>query len=759
MSLLGSASLGLALAAALFSIICLIIASYRANSQAIRFKSSAEQLKGIGTMQRFGSYAVWASFLLLTICCIVLLICFFTGDVTLDYVVKYRSNSTSELAALYKFSGLWAGRQGSLLFWAWLIALFSSLIALKAWKKSAAGLSKGASAATSATTVNPKEADEETEKQSSPDKSALVPSQSPLEKQTPSERAAALKTTALDSAALAIMQAVLSLFAILLFFDPVNNPFTPINPDYLDASGNLISAASSLGLNALLEHWAMVIHPPTLFVGYAGLTVPFAYALAALFVNDPSKTWVSRATRYTLISWLFLGAGIGLGAIWAYVVLGWGGYWGWDPVENASLLPWLMGVALIHCMTVYRQHGSFKRWTVLCACLTFTFVIIATFIPRSGLFSESSVHSFDVNLLSLGLFGVLIAVSAVLGIVGLILRSQSFAPPVIDEDEEVESLASKDVAYFFNSFILVFCTFLLFFMTVMANIPFIGITLDAISYNYIARVVGIIYFLVIAICPLLGWKKTDPKAFWKRARIPGVCALAVFALLCYFFATTLWPMYGLTMAGGGMAAETLAKSGPEAYYILITIVGFFTASLLVFNSLFMVVRALAKRNFRVQTIGGFVAHLGMGVMLVGLIGSSMYVYERSGYIPPVEASAASSEPLVVEDYALTYVSEDIVVSENGDDVFYSVTFDVSKDGSYLGQVTPSLQLVQSTGQRQYHAAVLALPTEDFFVVYNGVNDLGAFSLNVKINPLIWFVWGGFGLLMAGSAIAAFGRRK
>ena len=122
-------------------------------------------------------------------------------------------------------------------------------------------------------------------------------------------------------------------------------PFTALAAQYLDASGNLRGEAALWGMNTLLEHWAMAIHPPTLFVGYAGLTIPFAYAIAAIIVNDSSKAWVVRSQRYALFSWLFLGIGIGLGAVWAYVVLGWGGYWGWDPVENASLLSWLVGVA------------------------------------------------------------------------------------------------------------------------------------------------------------------------------------------------------------------------------------------------------------------------------------------------------------------------------------------------------------------------------------------------------------------------------
>ena len=161
-------------------------------------------------------------------------------------------------------------------------------------------------------------------------------------------------------------------------------------------------------------------------MGYAGLTIPFAYAIAALIVNDPSREWVVRIQRYALFSWLFLGIGIGLGAVWAYVVLGWGGYWGWDAVENASLLSWLVGVALIHSFTVYRQRGAFKRWSVMCACITFAFVIVGTFISRSGL--VQSVHAFEGDPVSLVLFGALIVVALLAGVVGLVVRWKSFGP-------------------------------------------------------------------------------------------------------------------------------------------------------------------------------------------------------------------------------------------------------------------------------------------------------------------------------------------
>lgn len=724
MLILGSGALYSALAFVLLSIACLILATRSLKKQdTLSKRTQKEDSNKLPLLQSIGFIGVWASALALTLGCLVIIIGLLGNDNSIAYVVSHRSNAQSDLALLYKISGLWAGREGSLLFWAWLIALFNSLVALKAWKRASRAVALA----------------------SRDDENACN---------------ATTRTAALDCVALVVAQLVLLVFVFMLCFDDTSKPFVALAPHFLDAAGNLIGAAGSWSMNALLEHWAMAIHPPTLFIGYAGMTIPFAYAVAALVVDDSSKTWVERASRYALVSWLFLGAGIGLGAIWAYVVLGWGGYWGWDPVENASLLSWVIGVGLIHSMTLYKQRGIFKRWTIMLACLTFAFVILGTFITRSGI--VQSVHAFSENQVSLVFFGLLIIVPLMAGAVGLVLRRKSFADAV-DGSDEAENIMSKDVAYYLNNVIMIVCTVFLAYMTISSSLPswmpFGGQALGASAYNAIARPIGVIYCLVIALCPLLAWKKTRLKSFLRQAWLPAVFALLLFIVLCVYFVRSLLPLYMQTLALGGSAALTLQEAGPVWYYFALTLLGFLAASLLVFNSLFMLIRSIARRNTRVQTIGGSISHLAMGVLVIGLIGSSMYSLERTGYMEYDEASDTAAESFAIRDYRLNYVSNNIEASANGDDVFYSLTFDLEKDGEFLGQVSPMVQLVKSTNQQQLHAAVMSLPTEDLFVVYRGTNDEGAFSLDVRVNPLISFVWLGFGLLMVGTAIAALGRRK
>ncbi|WP_165061810.1 heme lyase CcmF/NrfE family subunit [Adlercreutzia sp. ZJ154] len=724
MSIVGLLGILVAFAACVVSLLCLGIAHVQhlrigkasaGSAEAARARSASD------TLAFGGRLAAIVAACALTLCCAVLVWCFFSGDVTLDYVVRNRSDATGELAWLFKLAGLWAGRAGSLLFWAWLISVFGVILVFATRKN-----------------IRP-----------------------------------------LDNGALAIAQLVLVAFVGVLLFSPDNMPFALLDPAYFDENGQLKAQASVLGMNTLLEHWAMAIHPPTLFIGYAGLTIPFAYAISALIVNDDSDAWVCASTPYLMFSWLLLGAGIGLGAVWAYVVLGWGGYWGWDPVENASLLPWLVGVALIHSFTVYRQRGAFKRWSVMCACITFSFVVLGTFITRSGI--VQSVHAFEGDSVSLVLFAVLIVASLAAGAVGLIVRHKSFgvsttnksdtlkaasvsAPIKEEKEDDIESLVSRDAAYYVNNLVMVAFAVLLAYMTVSsalpAFLPFGGQSLSAGTYNAIARPLGVLYCALIAVCPLLGWRRTQGKAFFKNALIPGVCALVVFAVLMAYFCTYLLPSYEAILAGGGSAAEGLLEQGAPAYYNAIAVVGFLVASLLFFNSVFMLVKALRKGSAlrpRLSRIGGAIAHAAMGIILVGLIGSSMYVTETNQYLQ-YDADTKSAETLKIQDFELVYTGEDVFESDNGDDVDYVVHFDVYRGGQYVGSVSPAVQMVKSTQQQKLEASVIGFPLEDLFVVYRGMSADGEYAMDVRVNPLISFVWVGFGLLMLGSLLALFARR-
>ncbi len=732
MSIFGLIGLVVAFAGVVVSITCLLAGQILRNAK--RFDSAE-------TFSWGGCVAAILSFAALFICCGILVFCFLIGDVSIEYVLTNRSNADGVMGILYRISGLWAGREGSLLFWAWLISAFNLVVAVRAMRKD----------------------------------------------------------DAMDYMALFISQLVLAAFVGVLLFSEDNMPFTTTPESYFDSDGNLISAASALGMNSLLEHWAQAIHPPTLFIGYAGLTIPFAYAIAALIVNDASTKWVMRANRFAMFSWLFLGIGIGLGSIWAYVVLGWGGYWGWDPVENASLFSWLVGLALVHSFTVYRQRGAFKRWSVMCGCLAFSFAVVGTFITRSGI--VESVHAFEGDPVSLYLFGALIIVSILMGIVGLVIRWKSFG-----QGDVIVSLASRDAAYYFNNVIMIVFTLLLLYLTVSSALPeflpFGGQSLSSGTYNAIARPLGIVYCLLIAVCPLFAWGKTNPRAFFKQAKIPAACSLVLFVVLMVYFVTTLYPSYANILVSGAAEggyegssvfgahayllentssvdsdALGLAQEGPVLYYNGLAVVGFAVASLLFFNTLFMIgrtVRAHAKATGKNPVgaffgllvknsarFGGYIAHFAMSIILIGLIGSAMYVTEVAQYVD-YDSDTDTADTLVVDDYELRFTGSSVEAINDGSDYLYQVDFDVYDvdSGEYIGHVSPSIQLDASTQQTKLNASVLHFATEDLFVVYNGVNSEGtALSMDVRVNPLITFVWVGFGLMMVGTAIAMLGRRK
>ncbi len=713
--LIGLSSLLIAFAATIISIVCLLAGHVKRKSAA---KKAGADARSLGeTLLWAGHVASFLTLAALTFCCLLLVYCFLSGDNTIEYVVQGRSHATGAMGTFYRVAGLWEGREGSLLFWAWLISIFTTVLAVRNMKK--------------------------------------------LE--------------SLDNMALVVAQLVLVTFAGILLFSEENSPFVATATEYLNADGSLKGVATLWGMNTLLEHWAMAVHPPALFVGYAGLTIPFAYAVAALICSNASDEWVRKSQRYTLVSWWFLGLGIGLGSVWAYVVLGWGGYWGWDPVENASLLPWLVTLALIHSFTIYRQRGAFKRWSIFAACLSFAFVITGTFITRSGL--VESVHAFSGDPVSLNLFGGLIIAALLCGVVGLAIRWKAFAPRTA-ADEDIDSFMSREAAYYFNNVIMVVFAIVLCYLTVSSALPsflpFGGQALTAGTYNAIARPLGVFYLAVLAVCPLLSWAATSKEVFFKRAKLPGLFALAAFALLMVYFFTQLSPAYDATIAAGGSQAEALASDGPAFYYKGLAIVGFLVASLIFFNTLFLIGRNTsnwAKANntnpvvaffkmaaSHVSTYGGYVAHLGMALILLGLIGSSMFITEKVEYVS-YNGATNTAPDIQIQEFTLRYTDNSIEKANNDQDIIYTVEFDVYRNGNLIGHMKPNLQMVVTTQQTKANAAVMSFPEKDLFVVYRGVNNAGAFAMDVRINPLISLVWVGFGLLMLGGLISAIGRRS
>ena len=665
-------------------------------------KGRREQLVNAGYLMVFGTAIA------LTLCIAIILVCFVTENYSLAYVVSNYPNTDSALKPLYEVSAVWAGRQGSLLLWTWLISVFGSVVA---WKRMHA-------------------------------------------------------TDDLSSSALAVVQVIVALFAAALVFSESNNPFMATAAEFLNADGTL--AGKIGGMNPLLMHWAMILHPPATFIGYAGMTIPFAYAMAALITGDLSARWVELADRYAVFSFIFLTIGMALGAVWAYVVLGWGGFWAWDAVENASLMSWLTGVALIHSFTMYRKHGCFKRWSMFSATITFIFVVLGTFITRSGL--VQSVHAFAEDPVSTYFFLAIMVAAGMAFLIGLLYRHAQ-----IEDDDEIESLVSKNGSYFITNLVMVVAAVLVAYLTISSALPtwmpLGGSVVAAGAFNAVARPVGTLLCLLMAVCPMLGRRKTDGAAFARTMRVPLLAGAVVFALLVVLFVMKFAPEYDAIMAAGGASAQLLAEQGPKAYYFALTVVAFAAAALLFTSSLYLLSRGVGARmrnkgeNAALATVnlfrrspaqaGGYLTHLGVAIVLVGLVGSSMYVQEQTLNLENEEGASGQ-----VGAYELTYMG-DREYTDSADDLFREVTLKVTDaaTGAELGTLTPSMEVsATNTGQQTLHAGVITFPIEDLFVAFQGLNADGSLSINVKINPLILFNWVGAGVSVLGIVLAFAPRR-
>ncbi len=682
MTTLGNLILSLGTVAAMVSVVSLVVGHREGPKR-------GESVTNAGYL---ATYVVLAA---TTLALVVLTVAFFRNDWTFSYVAQNHSTDVSGLRWLYTLSALWAGREGSLLFWSWLLSCFAGYMA---WKRMHV-------------------------------------------------------TDPLSNMGLMVLNAVQVLFLLALFI-PTNNPFQASPAEWIGANGELLV---STAMNPLLQHWAMILHPPTLFIGYAGLTVPFAYAVAAIILKDGSKTWVELIDRVTVFAWLFMGIGIGLGAIWAYVVLGWGGYWAWDPVENASLLPWLTGVGLIHSFTVYRRREGFKKWAIAMATFTFVLVILGTFITRSGV--VQSVHAFDKDPWSLGLFLFMMLAALVAGLGGMMWRGKTF-----DSKEQWESLTSKEAAYYFNNVLMLFAALLVAALTLSPALG--GPTFGAASYDLLARPIGILYVAILVVCPILSWKKTEGPAFWKRFRWPFGLGVLFSAGFLALWSQVMLPNYmsdpKRLASLKGIASALPAIDHTEA------VVGLVVAGMACALPLFLffdgarrraaskgesILSALGSILFKARTqSGGYLTHLGIGIILFGLIGSAMYVKDLQFTIPQ-----KTGKSFKAGGYEFVYTGFREGQHPNGD-VETRVNVDLKRGGVKLAAMEPGQLQYAVQGQTKQLADVRTELLRDVFLVFQGATDEEV-SFNVKINPVISWTWAGFLLTILGTALAAWPRKR
>jgi cytochrome c-type biogenesis protein CcmF len=487
--------------------------------------------------------------------------------------------------------------------------------------------------------------------------------------------------------------------------------------------------ADGRGLNPLLQNAYMVIHPPALYVGFVGMTIPYAFGMAALITGCLDDSWLRAVRRWTMVSWLFLSFGLTLGMIWAYEVLGWGGYWGWDPVENAGLLPWLTATAFLHSAMVQERRGMLRVWNMTLVVVTFFLTIFGTFMTRSGI--VQSVHAFGEDK-KLALMFVVFMV-ATLGIsFGCLVRRL----PLLRARHELDSWLSREAAFLLNNWVLLFAALFVLFATMFPTISEAvngeRLTVGPPFFNKWMLPIGLILLALTGIGPLLAWRKSTLGNLREQF---------------------LWPVLAGATTAGGLLAFGMRLWGPLAcfalsVFVLATIVQEFwrgarvrrqaTGTDIVTALIGLVARS--KRRY-----GGYTVHLGIVLMFLGFAGA--------GFKVDHQVSLRPGQSTQVARYQIRY--DGIQVSDDGQKQMVTAQLAVSRDGKPLGTLRPAKWFYRKHEEEpNTQVAIHRTIGEDLYLVMPGfdLKDQTA-SFQIVINPLVDWIWAGFGILAFGTIMA------
>ncbi|MFO7944435.1 MAG: heme lyase CcmF/NrfE family subunit [Anaerolineales bacterium] len=600
--------------------------------------------------------------------------------VTHHYQVAYVSEVTSRSMPFYlKLTALWGGQSGSLVFWSWLLAAFATAIALRDWGR---------------------------------DREFLP-------------------------WVIIVILVTLSFFLIVnVFFE---NPFSR----YWQTSTGIVRAFArpegavpfvprdGQGLNPLLRHPGMIIHPPMLYLGFVSFIIPYAFAIAALVTGRTDDRWICLTRRWTLWAWLFLSLGLILGARWAYDVLGWGGYWGWDPVEISAFMPWLTGTAFLHSVMIQEKKDMFKRWNLVLIILTFDLVVFGTFLTRSGVLS--SVHAFAQSAIG-PLFFVFIALTLTVSLGLLLSRWKD-----LESNNELHSLFSREALFLLNNLL-----FLGIFVTTLWGIlfPLISeiVTGQKVTVGppFYERATGPLFaglLLLMGIAPLTAWTYSSLKKWGRAVWKPLVFSLLTFPVL-YIAGITRWQgVLGFWLVGFVFAVTAYEFWRGAAARIKAHGENVFTA----FYS-------LAKKNRR--RYGGYIVHIGVIFMALGVIGIEMYQVETQGTIP-------EGGSLSLSEYSITYKDLVSFDTHDGRNVTRAVV-GVSSGGEELAEIYPRRDYFYDANQPMTIPGVKSTLAGDLYVIlvdWREISEQGA-TFKIYYNPLVNWLWIGGWVFIAGILVAA-----
>jgi len=525
-----------------------------------------------------------------------------------------------------------------------------------------------------------------------------------------------------------IIAAVQVFFLMLLNF--AAHPFAVVAGE-IPPDGN--------GLNPLLQYPEMVIHPPMLYLGYVGFTVPFAFALAALIMRYPGEKWIHITRRWTMVTWGFLTCGIFLGMHWAYSVLGWGGYWGWDPVESASFMPWLTGTAFLHSVMMQEKRGMLKVWNMWLIFVTFGLCIFGTFLTRSGV--VSSVHAFAQSSIGDWFVGFLALIFATC--VFFYVKNRNH----LRSEHRLESIVSRESSFLFNNLLFVmFCFTVLWgtlFPILSEWVQGTKVTVGPPFFNKVAIPVALLLLLLTAVGPLLAWRKTSTESIKRNFMWPAIGALAVGVLMMIF---GVRPWVDVSYFYALMAAML-------AVLVALTVVSEFVRGARVISghtrqNLLASMVQLWHRNTR--RYGGYIVHFGVAVVIIGFLGSA---FNRDQ-----EQEMGYGDKMQIGPYTLvcrSYTQED---KPNYGSEWAII--DVYRGGQLMDTMYPERRFYKASQQTQTMPQIHPTLKEDFllvkdlYLVYEGINqDTGRPIIKAHLNPMVPWIWAGWMLMVFGTIIA------
>ena len=512
-----------------------------------------------------------------------------------------------------------------------------------------------------------------------------------------------------------ILAGVAVFFAVLLVF--VASPFA-----------TRAAVADGFGLNPSLQNPYMLSHPPLLYLGYVGLTIPFAFAMAALASRRVDERWIVATRRWTLAAWTFLGVAILLGAKWAYEEVGWGGWYAWDPVENAALMPWLVATAFLHSVMVQEKKDMLRVWNVLLVAGAFALSLFGTFLTRSGILS--SIHSFTQSSIGpwfLGFITVVLAASIALIIWRL---------PILRSRTRLESLVSREAAFLYNNlFLVAFALTILWgvlYPIVSEAVRGVAVTVGAPYYDFFAIAFGLPIVLLMGLGPLVAWRRASLKALGRSVAWPAGVALVVGAVLVALGAgSSPAGLVGYTFAAFVLAAIVLEFArGTRARKAAgpVTWLGAFTS--------------LVGRNRR--RYGGYVVHAAVVLLLVGAVGIG-------GFSTSSDARLSPGQSVEVGAYTLTYLGATERRAANA--VELRAELAVERGGEPIGTIEPGKNRYLAEGQTSNEVGIRTdlLRAEDLFVIADSFEGDAVF-LEVFVNPLVNLIWLAGFVFLAGAVV-------